>query len=329
MYYADGKMDPALITDTALCVSMDMMQLLLLMRGVFGQSEFEYYIEDNKMKLFPKDDKKAEYNAMINCSNEELKKAGIIEIGVSPNREFGDKDYQKIDAYSDNVPEIKENLYFLNLITKQFNCSSKLDERGNISYYLLFSNQSGKEFVHYLFAMILQILKEYRKGEIEKAHCVVRALDRDWSFMKQYYNNAETILKAIESRDEEMRVGMYQNHFFINASNIMRSWIVEQQTRKSDIWEFVFPQNRTWRNWALCLMWHVIQINRFLLGKNERLRWEKGLKSASSPTEFYYLDILIGELKKYSGDTSFNSGNWVKQYVVKMNELINEIQDEI
>lgn len=332
LYYTNPKTDPTLIRVPKFCISIDMLQLLLLMEGVFGKSEYKYCVVNKKIEIVPLSDKESEYIEMIDLSNEEYRITKVINVKNRDYTILGDLDYTEIQHYEENIPKAKDNLYFFNILITMVNGTSILTKRENLVYYYLFSNRGGKEFVSYLITMTLYLLIAYRDAGCESAKQVIEALNYDYTLMKEIYNNSRIVLSEMSNRERRMRLS-YKPRFFINQSNSFKEWIRNHQSiiEKKNILEFIFYQNNTLKNYALHFMRYIVRIGTVLIGREcGTFPWEKEseIESVTESRDFYDLNKSIKELEVEGVKLSFDKGKWIEQYIgnlyswVKVNGFI-------
>lgn len=328
-------MHPSKIPDDRFCVGMDIAQLLYLMKWIFGKPELDYSFEEKRTQIIPRGDWSTEYEAMVVCDREALRKGRIIKIGLEEEREFGIEDYLNIDNEPYMYSNAKMSLYFLIVVTKWFNGKHRIDARGDVTCYYLLNNQGGKELIYYLLYMILGLLLAYTREDMEKADNIVSALNRDLASIEQLYSNVGEILEEIGERDEDIRERcIYPNAFFVNQSDLLRDWIKDHYKimEKSDIWEFIFADSSSsanvfLKNFAVKLIYHIEKIDAFFRQENrDEFRWFSGMKAEPVCHDFYHLDNLIQKLEE--GDKSIldDKKKWAVEYLKRLLQLIQEIE---
>lgn len=337
-YFKMPNTAPSLLgrADYRYSVSMDMEQLLYMMEGVFGRVEYKYCTENERTNIVPIEEKKAEYDKLVDDSTAEFASNRILAVNKDGEEGFSEQDYHNIVKYeNDNKnrekPKVRETLYLMCALTNWMNSTGRVGERENVPYYCLFTYQSGKEFVGYLVAMLLQLLIEYRDAGNEKAEKVISNLNRDYDSMQQFYSKAKEILDKLKRQNKEIQ-NSYDQNFFVNSSDILTDWILKQQNirREDDIWEFIFRGNKEygWKaNMKLAnnLLWHIVQISRLILHKEHgSIKWEEKLKKEAGSSDFQYLDSLIKELEENNDNPAFDKSNWIEKYIAGLSRLVDE-----
>lgn len=330
LYYADPNTDPSLIKEAEFSLGMDVVQMLLLMEGVFDEIEYKYYIKDEKIGISPLSEKKLEYENLVDCSVGELKSAKVFAITDRARIDYQELDYKEIDGYKKILPYAKDHLYFLNVLMSNVNATSKLSDRQSLVCYRLFNNKNGKDFISCLLFIAASLLIEYRSGGCEKANRVIESLNKDYLLMKKIYSNASTFLQNLQNREQEMKY-TYCSNFFVNQSEIFIDWIESHQNiiEENNILEFIFFRNDTLKNYTLHLMWHIIKISQILVGQSRvEIQWEHDfdLTKTFEPRDFYHLDILIQELEEKRESSSFDVNDWIDRYISRLYDFGKELK---
>lgn len=331
LYYADPNTDPSRIRETEYNLGLDMVQMLLLMEGVFDEIEYKYCIKEEKIEILPSEDRKVEYENLVDCSIEELKNAKVFAITDRNRINYQELDYKEIDSYKKILPHAKDHLYFLNVLMSNVNATSKLSERQSLICYRLFNNKNGKDFIGCLLFIAVSLLVEYRSGGCEKANRVIDSLNKDYSLMKRIYSNASTFLQNLKDLEQEMKYTYYSN-FFVNQSEMFIDWVENHQNiiGENNILEFIFFRNETLKNYTLHLMWHIIKISQILMGQSRvKIQWEYDfdLTKISEPRDFYHLDILIQELEEQKESSSFEVNVWIERYIKRLYDFGKELKN--
>lgn len=337
-YFKMPNTAPSLLgrADYRYSVSMDVEQLLYMMEAVFDHVEYKYYIRNGQTNIVPLEEKKAEYNKLVDDSKAEFIRNGILAVNKEGEEGFSEQDYRDIEKYeSDNEsrekPKAREILYLMCALTNWMNSTGRVGERKNVPYYCLFTYQSGKEFIGYLMAMLLQLLIACRDAGDEKAEKVISSLNQDYDSMQQFYSKAKEILDKLKRQNKDLP-NNYDQEFFVNSSDILTDWTLKQQNilMKDDIWEFIFRGNKEygWKaNMKLAnnLLWHIVQISRLILHQEHgSIKWEKKLKKEAGLSDFQYLDSLIKELEESSDNPEFDKSNWIGRYIAGLSRLVDE-----
>lgn len=328
-YYKVPNTDPTGLDeqDYEYTVSMDAEQMLFWMKGVFGKVEYKYHIGDMRTNIVPEKEKEEEYHKLIDHSNEVFEQNGILAIYKDDVKGFSSDDYLKISEYE--TSGVKERLYFLNVLTNHFNSTGRLGERENVIHHCLFDYQNGKEFIGYLLAMLTRLLVAYRDEGSKEVRRVIDRLDNDLTSMQQCYAIAEKVLILLRNCDTMIQYN-YQKNFFISSSDKLIDWITKHQrvTKQGDIWEFIFEGecSKNYRDLAVNLLWHIVQISQFILkNKHRTIKWEDKLKSKVDMTEFYYLDDLVKQLEQSNKNSSFDRITWANEYIQKLGAVAREM----
>lgn len=331
LYYTGA--DTKAFSDAKIQYSMDldMEQLLLMMEGVFDVIEYKYCIGDGKIQAIPSSNKEAEYAVLIESTEEERKKAGLLAVADSSRVNFQKSDYEKIASYKTKLPSSKKHLYFFNILVQNINGTNKLAERESLSYYQLFSIKGGKELVSCLLTMTLQLAVAYQIGGYGEANKVIASLDEDYKLMRKLYDKAPIFLNNMQSRERHLR-NTYQLNVIINQSRVIVNWIENHRKiiERKDFLDFIFCENITLKNYALHFMYLFTRINRALMGERcIKMQWDKDFDfntSVLAQREFTHLDNLVTKLEERELNACFDMNSWVAQYTAKLYAFATELR---
>lgn len=330
LYYINPRVKPSNIKEVRCSVGMDMLQLLLLMEGVFERKEYKYYIKDKKIQGKPTADNDKDYQGLVEQENRELKEAQVLAVQHDGRYGFQDLEYMKIDTYCEDLPDAKKHLYFFNILMNNINGVSLLGERETLVCYRLFSNRGGKEFISCLLSMIVKLVSAFLVGEKEEADEVIETLNKDYELIEKAYNGGQVFLENMCNREYEMRY-LYQFNFFVNQSEMFETWVMERQEaiKKGNALEFIFYNNKTFKNYSLNFMLHIAKISRILMQDERRvIFWEEkfDLNSIPEMREFYNLDYLVSKLEEDGMDSSFDTIGWINDYIAKLFAFARELK---
>lgn len=337
-YYKIPNTDPSRLDreDYRYSVSLDVEQMLYMMGSVFGQIEYKYRIGNERTNIVPVEEKKEEYDKLVDYSNDEFIRNGIIAVNKEGEEGFFAQDYLDIKEYetSDTGQEKvgpKATLYFMTVLANRFNCTGTVNTRENAACFCMFTYKNGEEFIGYLMAVLLQLLVACRDEGNEKAEKVIDSLNNDYDSMQQCYVGAEKILEELKYRNRRIRDN-YEQNFMVNASDILTDWISKHQKtlKEESIWEFIFHRNKEYggkanMRFANNLLWHIVQISRLILHmEHGSIKWEEKLQEKEVFNDFLCLDNLIKELEESSDNPSFDKSSWIERYIGGLSMVADE-----
>lgn len=328
LYYANPNAEPSQISEAAYSIGMDMLQMLLLMEGVFDKVEYNYYLECGKVQCKPAGDKNEEYEGLIEQSDPELKKAQILAVMYGGIWRFEKQGYMDVNFYCHDIPDVKKHLYFFNILINNVNGRSLLQERETLVVYRLFSIRGGKEFVRCLYFMMEKLVSAFLDRNKKEANGVIETLNKDYELIKASYENRQNFLKNMWKRKQRMHY-LKQSNFFVNQSEIFETWIEEHLNAiEEDMLEFIFYKNKVFKNYALHFMLHIVKISRVLMKNSAVILWEQEFKRDSFPElkPFCHLDHLVQRLEGAGKSESFDIPGWAGEYRDKLFSIAKELR---
>lgn len=338
-YHKMPNTDPSQLgrDDYMYSVNIDVEQMLYMMGGVFGQIEYKYRINSERTNIVPVEEKKEEYNKLVDHSNEEFIRNGILAANMDGKEGFSAQDYHNIEKYENNnigreKVGAKATLHFMTVLTNNINCTGRVNKRENVPYYCLLTYKNGKEFIGYLTAMLLQLLIACRDEGNEKAEKVIDILNNDFDSMQQCYVRAENFLEGLK-RQNTIAQRNYEEEFLIGSYDILNDWILKHQMilEEGDIWEFIFQRNKEYGSkanmrFANNLLWHIVQISRLILHMEPgSIKWEEKLQEKDGLSDFRCLDDLVKELEESSYNPSFDKNGWIERYIGSLSMVVDEM----
>lgn len=312
-YYINKNRKLNSISDINYTLVIDMIQMLYMMCAVFRKCDFEYYIDNNQIKIRPLANKEEEYHNLIFTDNEQGNRAKLLNIS---DEEYNELDYMNINNYIKKLRDSKKYLYFMSILTSTINGTNLLGERNNIIYYCLFSIRNGKEFHFYLVEVIIKFLLEYRDLGADNAKKILEIFNENYRLMKNIYDTGKVFLLGMKSR-EENNISRYENNFFINESITFHCWYSDCLTNisKDNILDFIFYKNVRLKKCVIQLMNHIVQISSCLYEGKINIQWENEYRIGISPLEFTKLNNHVNDLKSKCKNVSFDIKEWINKYI--------------
>lgn len=318
MYYANPDNDLLKISDNCCTMGMDVVQLLLLMDGVFQQQDYKICRSMNQFYIAPVEDKKDVYEEMVIQSDDELRKAMVLD---ERKIDFSSDDYKNISEYDNISWDTRDNLYYLNVLVHHINGNKTLAERKSEIFYWIFNNKNGKDFISWLFTMLGYLATQCYSTDEKGVNDILTFINETYKSMKEIYAGRFYLLQKMFEREKDIQ--KYYRHYFVNESSGFIECMKDRSkgAQSKRVLDFVFYKNVCNKKLAGHIMWHIIKISRFLGGKNAILsEWENELSNWSDKNqsmEFYHLNNLLNELDNRG--TEFDKITWADTYLKHMN----------
>lgn len=321
MYYKNSK-------NSISELRIDMIQMLLMLEGIFNFVEYKYDTEGQEIRIVPSSDKEAEYNSLVDDSDDECKAVGILTIDYAGVPLFSNSDYQQIHTRQAILPDARKNLYCLNILMEGVNSINFLNNRKSHIYYRFFSHKEGRDFVSFLVTMVLKLIWGYWENGDKGAKEVLEHLKSDYDGMKEVFDKREAFLRNLCHREQRLR-DTYERNFFVNESMMFIKWAEKQEKAfEMQMIDFIFLDNEVSRKQALHLMRHILRIAKVFIGKDIDIWQDSCLDVDSrlpSPKEFENIDRVLDKLENEYNHLGFNIGLWANSYTEQMALIVDEL----
>lgn len=304
---------------------IDMTQMLLMLEGIFNLVEYKYNIDGTEIRIVPLSSKEAEYNSLVEDSDDKYRAIGILKTNHAGVSLFSKSDYQKIHIRQTNLPDARKNLYYLNVLIEGVNSLNFLKNRRSYIYYRLYSDKEGKDFVSFLVTMVLKLIWECQKNGNKGARDVLAHLKNDYDVMQEVFDKRKAFLENLCRREQRLR-DKYEEHFFVNESLMFVKQVEKQEkASKLQIMDFIFLDNDVSKKQAFHLMQHIMRIAKVFTGRDVYIWQIDVYNSSSGPKEFENVDRILSELENEYDHPGFNMGLWADSYTNQMALLVDEL----